>query len=134
MHKIRITSCTSVMNDEENYEFLKKENFDLGIVETFEACGLGLFEKLGLKKYILTHSGGLSPGIQELSGSPIVPSMVPIISSGFTDKMTFAQRIGNFLGIFVEKYILGQISTKGPQMIIEKYFPDFNIMVTFLFL
>ena len=48
------------MNDIESIELLKKEHFDLAIGEIFESCGFGVFELLGINKYILTHSASLS--------------------------------------------------------------------------
>uniref|UniRef100_A0A914Y2F3 glucuronosyltransferase n=1 Tax=Panagrolaimus superbus TaxID=310955 RepID=A0A914Y2F3_9BILA len=44
-----------------------------------------------------------------------------------TDEMTFRERISNFVYYFIEKLLMGQMSTKGIEEVIQKQFPDFNL-------
>jgi hypothetical protein len=44
------------LNDEKLLKRLRDEEFDLGLTEYFDICGLALFHKIGLKKWILLYS------------------------------------------------------------------------------
>uniref|UniRef100_A0AC35FIS3 Glucuronosyltransferase n=1 Tax=Panagrolaimus sp. PS1159 TaxID=55785 RepID=A0AC35FIS3_9BILA len=72
--KVTIGFCELVMNDNENLKKLKAENFDLGITELFHACGLGIFHKIGLKKYVTTIGSSLYPATASLLGIKYHPS------------------------------------------------------------
>lgn len=65
------------MNDDENLRKLKAENFDLGMTELFNACGMGVFHKIGLKKYITSYAGSLSSSSASSLGIKMHPSYIP---------------------------------------------------------
>uniref|UniRef100_A0A914PLJ4 glucuronosyltransferase n=1 Tax=Panagrolaimus davidi TaxID=227884 RepID=A0A914PLJ4_9BILA len=118
------------MNDEENLAKLKAENFDLGITESFESCGLGVFKKLGIKKHITAFASALFPKVSLLLGIKVNPSYIPGMLSKSTDEMTFSQRITNFCYYLLENWWMGSWSTKGIQEVVQKQFPDFNLEVS----
>uniref|UniRef100_A0A914PUN9 glucuronosyltransferase n=1 Tax=Panagrolaimus davidi TaxID=227884 RepID=A0A914PUN9_9BILA len=126
-HKLGETFCDEVMNDNENLKKLKAENFDLGMTELFNACGLGIFHKIGLKKYITTMGGALSPSSASLLGIKMHPSYIPGMMSSSTDQMTFFERVKSFVGYFVENAFLANMFTKGSEIAIRKQFPNFDI-------
>ena len=76
-NRVRGGFCEMAMNDKENMDKLKAENFDLAITELFEACGLGIFHKLGIKKYITTFGSSLFPSSASLLGVKLHPSYLP---------------------------------------------------------
>uniref|UniRef100_A0A914QF71 glucuronosyltransferase n=2 Tax=Panagrolaimus davidi TaxID=227884 RepID=A0A914QF71_9BILA len=115
------------MDDNENLKKLKAESFDLGITEVFNACGMGVFHKIGLKKYIVAHAGSLSPATASLLGIKMHPSYIPGMMSSSTDQMTFIDRVKSFLGYWIENLFLATMFTKGSEIAIRKEFPNYDI-------
>ena len=126
---LRKKHCQFVMNDSKNLELLKKEHFDIAIGEMFEACGFGVFEVLGIKKYITTHSSSLSITLDIHSGVPQAPSILPAILGEYTDKMNFLQRVKNFITLIFEKYTTDNMMLVGSERAIKEIFPGFDIKV-----
>uniref|UniRef100_A0AC35GC96 Glucuronosyltransferase n=1 Tax=Panagrolaimus sp. PS1159 TaxID=55785 RepID=A0AC35GC96_9BILA len=116
-----------ILNDTENIEKLKAENFDLGFTEYFEACGMGIFHKIGLKKCITTFAGPLTSSAASSLGILMHPSYIPGIMSSYTDQMTFFERIDTFVEYFIENIILSPMFTKGSETAIKKEFSDFSM-------
>uniref|UniRef100_A0AC35GA64 Glucuronosyltransferase n=1 Tax=Panagrolaimus sp. PS1159 TaxID=55785 RepID=A0AC35GA64_9BILA len=119
--------CELVLNDNENLEKLKAENFDLGISELFESCGFGVFKKLDLKKYITTFGSSVFPSSASLLGIKLHPSYLPGIMSTSTDEMSFYERIQNFIFYFIENWWIKSMLTNGIQEVVQKQFPDFSM-------
>ncbi|KAI6184721.1 Glucuronosyltransferase [Aphelenchoides bicaudatus] len=71
-----VRSCDHQLCDEALMEQLRKEKFDLGITEFFDLCGMGIFDKIGLKKHIIVHSNTLDV-FNGLAGIPSMPSYNP---------------------------------------------------------
>uniref|UniRef100_A0A914QAK6 glucuronosyltransferase n=1 Tax=Panagrolaimus davidi TaxID=227884 RepID=A0A914QAK6_9BILA len=49
---IFIDACKNQLDDVEALEYLKSQNFDLGIAESFDNCGFGILHAIGLRKII----------------------------------------------------------------------------------
>jgi hypothetical protein len=56
---------------------LRNENFDVGITEVFDACGLGIFHWIGLKTTIAASATVFNDAMALAFGAPNLPSYVP---------------------------------------------------------
>uniref|UniRef100_A0AC35FPX4 Glucuronosyltransferase n=1 Tax=Panagrolaimus sp. PS1159 TaxID=55785 RepID=A0AC35FPX4_9BILA len=127
MTGVRAGFCELVLNDKENMDKLRGENFDLGITELFESCGLGVFRKLGIKKYITTFGSSLFPSSSALLGIKLHPSYIPGMMLKSTDEMTFIDRVMNIGYYILESYTVATMFTGGTEAVVKKEFPDFTI-------
>uniref|UniRef100_A0A1I8ARP2 glucuronosyltransferase n=1 Tax=Steinernema glaseri TaxID=37863 RepID=A0A1I8ARP2_9BILA len=69
--------CEKNLAETELLEFLKKEKFDLGISEVFDACGLAIFDEIGLEKHVIMQTALLPEKVAQAFGIPNLPSLVP---------------------------------------------------------
>ena len=118
------------MNDEENLSKLKAENFDLGISEISESCGFGVFHAIELKKVISVRGGSLMVAFGRIFGIPAAPSIQPAIFTQFSSRMSFFQRVGNFIGCLFEVQLGGTMIFNSAENAIKEKYPDFNLMVS----
>ncbi|KAI1726133.1 UDP-glucoronosyl and UDP-glucosyl transferase domain-containing protein [Ditylenchus destructor] len=130
MHRIKTGFCQLVMDDSANLEKLRKENFDLAIVEIFEACGLGVVKYLGIKRYISTFGGTVPPFLADLLGIKLTPSYIPGMMTFATDQMSFIGRLKNFVGYIPEHYFAKTMFIAGTQEVIEAKVPGFSMLDT----
>ncbi|XP_071991045.1 UDP-glucuronosyltransferase 3A1-like [Engystomops pustulosus] len=84
--------CRLYMNQTDILDFLKQENYDIAIVDPFNPCHFLVVEKLGIP-YIAFSPGSFSNFLAV--GVPSPPSYVPMFLSGFTDRMSFLERVKN---------------------------------------
>jgi len=120
--------CKDIMNDEENLSKLRNENFDLGISEISECCGFGVFHAIGLQKVIFTSARPLSVGSARIVGIPAAPSIQPGFLTAFSSRMTFFQRVSNFISSLLEVQ-LGDITIfKSAEDAIKEKYPEFNLI------
>uniref|UniRef100_A0AC34GP83 Glucuronosyltransferase n=1 Tax=Panagrolaimus sp. ES5 TaxID=591445 RepID=A0AC34GP83_9BILA len=127
MSEVRSGFCELVLNDNENLDKLREENFDLAITELFESCGLGVFRKLGIKKHITSFGSSLFPSSSSLLGIKLHPSYLPGMMTKSTDVMNFKDRVMNFVYYIVENYMVKSMFTAGVEATIKKQFPDFSM-------
>lgn len=71
------TNCHALLSDEQLLEQLAAENFDLGITEWFDVCGLGVFRRIGLRKFISASGQAVQPQLAGVLGIPPMTSFVP---------------------------------------------------------
>lgn len=69
--------CRQIMENDELHEILRKEKFDLGLLQIMDACGAGLFKKIGLEKYILASAMPWPLSLAGIMGIPYSLSYVP---------------------------------------------------------
>ncbi|CAD5210530.1 unnamed protein product [Bursaphelenchus okinawaensis] len=69
--------CRNLLADKEVIADMKKENFDLAIVESFSSCGFNFVEAIGIKKRILVSGMALQHEILGLYGVPPAFTFVP---------------------------------------------------------
>ncbi|XP_049868359.1 UDP-glucosyltransferase 2-like [Pectinophora gossypiella] len=118
-----VTICKKLVDWPELIKALKQE-YDLVIVEYFNSdCMLGLLHIYGIQAPIVAlSSSGLMPWSPDRIGVSDNPAYVPLISTFFTPKMDFWQRLENTLFQIIYKYwFRSQIQLK-EQEIIEKHF------------
>ncbi|UMM33556.1 hypothetical protein L5515_006987 [Caenorhabditis briggsae] len=94
--KIMILCCENFIRNMDTIKDLESRHFDVAIAEPFTVFGLGLFEKLGIKKTILvsscTHFDFMLPHI----GEPEDFSSVPTLSSQVGERMNMLERWENY--------------------------------------
>lgn len=97
----QVRGCESLLYNEPLMQKLKKENFELVLTDPFLPCGPIIAASLGLPAVFFLR--GMPCGIDMLASQcPLPPSYVPRFQSGSTDKMTFVERIQNFVMSGVE--------------------------------
>lgn len=102
-----IKSCKDVYGSPEIKEILKnnENTFDLLIMEQFHTdCMLGIAWKLQIP-VIGTSSCALMPWHYDRVGNPAIPSYIPELFMGYSDKMTFLERLSNWLAVHGIKFI-----------------------------
>ncbi|XP_064596629.1 UDP-glucuronosyltransferase 2C1-like [Liolophura sinensis] len=120
VRKLSLLSAVNLFYDQVVMQRLKKEKFDLAIVDTvpFAYCIFLLPMKLGIP-YV-----GISSNLEDfVSGRPFLPSIVPNTLSKFTDSMTFIERLSN-AAKYVGVNLLGRFSQAID--VLEKYDPDIS--------
>lgn len=102
--------CESLLNSTELLQDLR--NFDLIVYEGVALCGVLVGEHLGIRS-VGIFSVIPSPGSYLMPPSPI--SYVPLRMTGFTDKMSFLQRVMNLVAyvafrVIVNRFFLGSMA------------------------
>ncbi|CAD5221605.1 unnamed protein product [Bursaphelenchus okinawaensis] len=93
-------ACEFQLNDEELLQQLRNEEFDVGVTESFDVCGYGIFAKIGLNKTITISGSSMFLGQSANLGIPSMTSFVPDI---FGTKVTgFIDRLKNWF-----TYVMG---------------------------
>uniref|UniRef100_A0A914Q9K6 glucuronosyltransferase n=1 Tax=Panagrolaimus davidi TaxID=227884 RepID=A0A914Q9K6_9BILA len=75
---IFIDACKNQLDDVEALEYLKSQNFDLGIAESFDNCGFGIFHAIGLKKIISVFTMPFPDNLSSKLGLGRSESYVPL--------------------------------------------------------
>jgi len=128
MHEIKFGFCQEILNDKENLDALRNEKFDLGITELFESCGFGVFELVGIKKYISTHGGAYGTPHMALMGIPAPYSYTPGLMVWTTDQMSFFERVKNLFTITFEQMFMLNFLTGASEEAIHGKIPDYNLV------
>ncbi|CAD5209562.1 unnamed protein product [Bursaphelenchus okinawaensis] len=104
---IATKSCETQLNDEVLMKKLEAEKFDFALIEYFDPCGLGIFHKIGIKRYSIVYSTQIHLIHARHVGIPTPTSFVPEITWSTPSKMTFFQRLWNFIcNLVVEPYLI----------------------------
>lgn len=83
----------------------RKQPFEVVVTELFNAdCMLGTIYKLAIP-YVSLSSCALMPWHYDRIGLPDVPSYLGSEFTGFSEKMTFAERMNNWISIKSIKYL-----------------------------
>ncbi|CAJ0603753.1 unnamed protein product [Cylicocyclus nassatus] len=117
-----ITSKTvaKLLSEKELLERLKLENFDVGITELFDFSGIAVFEAIGLKNVVGTHSSSLLEGTAYSIGVPVIPSFMPA-SAGVTDDSTsFSNRLSNVFFTWISCYFQRSLANAAETVMKEK--------------
>ncbi|XP_043930979.1 UDP-glucuronosyltransferase 1A1-like isoform X1 [Protopterus annectens] len=94
-------ACESLMSDEELLDSLKKENFDILLTDPFSPCGsiLAHYLSVPFMHFLRATPCGLE---YRATQCPNIPSYIPTILSGLSDRMTFFQRVLNVFNALTE--------------------------------
>uniref|UniRef100_A0A1I8AHY5 glucuronosyltransferase n=1 Tax=Steinernema glaseri TaxID=37863 RepID=A0A1I8AHY5_9BILA len=117
--------CAFTIQQDELLEQLRNEKFDLGITEVFDACGLGLFEVLGIKAHIVTCSTIMFEGVAKHIGLDLSPSYVPSSISTQSDQMSYLDRWNNFVSGESFNAFYDRVASQEHKMFQKKFGDDF---------
>eukprot|EP00057_Strongylocentrotus_purpuratus_P029146 XP_011683620.1 PREDICTED: UDP-glucuronosyltransferase 2B17 [Strongylocentrotus purpuratus] len=93
-----LQSCADMFNDRDVMNDLRKQKFDLLLLEMFVPCDALLAEYLKVPFIVMTSSFRFPAFDEDFFNMEIPSSYVPFQSMGaLTDEMSFAQRVQNFL-------------------------------------
>nr|XP_054774796.1 UDP-glucuronosyltransferase 2B33-like [Lytechinus pictus] len=98
-------NCADMFNDDDVMNDLRKEKFELLLVEMFVPCDALLAEYLKVPFIVMTSSFRFPAFDEDLYNLEIPSSYVPLSLGAFTDEMTFVQRAQNFVG----RHVIGKI-------------------------
>lgn len=93
-----IPVCETLATDKNLLDKLKSEQFDLAVGHNYDLCSFGLIHTLGISTYVWASSGLFMDHIAWTIGSPSPASYVPNMLTSYSDKMSFTERLKNFLG------------------------------------
>ncbi|XP_059499589.1 UDP-glucuronosyltransferase 2A1-like isoform X6 [Stegostoma tigrinum] len=89
--------CDGILKNQQLLQKLKETNQDVLLSDPISPCGDLLAMKLGIP-FIFTLRFSLGSSMERYCGQlPAPPSYVPVVMSGFSDKMTFTERLKNIL-------------------------------------
>ncbi|XP_022049346.1 UDP-glucuronosyltransferase-like [Acanthochromis polyacanthus] len=118
----QVKGCESLLNNEPLMAQLRGEGFEVLLTDPFLPCGSMLSHMFSIPAVYFLRGLPCELDIKA-NQCPSPPSYVPKFFSGFTDSMTFPQRVGNFgmyiLEMYVCKIIYGHFDD-----LVNKYFGD----------
>ncbi|XP_041795995.1 UDP-glucuronosyltransferase 2B17-like [Chelmon rostratus] len=95
VHRIMCRMATIMFNDKDLMSSLKESKYDL--VLTDPAWGVGIMLAHALELPLVYNVRWITSGEGHLAIAPSPLSYIPMTTSGFSDKMTFMQRVKNFI-------------------------------------
>lgn len=97
-------ACENALNSEAIKTLVEsKVQYDLVLVEQFNNdCMLGVAHLLNAP-YIGLSSCPLMPWHYDRVGNPIAPSYIPSLFMGYSEKMSFKERLGNYISAYAFK-------------------------------
>ncbi|XP_058521130.1 UDP-glucuronosyltransferase 1A9-like [Ochotona princeps] len=94
--ELMFSHCRSLFNDKKLVEYLKESSFDAIFLDPFDMCGLVVAKYLSLPSVVFTR-GVFCHYLEEATQCPHPLSYVPVILLGFSDVMTFKERVWNHI-------------------------------------
>lgn len=73
---------------------------------------------------IAFSSGGENAVLNQLTGTPFLPSFVPTISTSYSSKMTFFERVHNFFNNLVVLILTETLYVPSQEQLYDQYFPN----------
>lgn len=123
-----VESCVNAYNSSAIQKVLNtKEPYDVIIMEQFNTdCLMGLAWKLQAPVIGLS-SCAMMPWHYERVGNPLIPSYVPVLFKGHSDKMDFSERVVNWIGIYGLNLLYKLFSERSADQIARQYLKDDNM-------
>ncbi|XP_008063313.1 UDP-glucuronosyltransferase 1-8-like [Carlito syrichta] len=90
------SNCKSLFNDKKLVEYLKESSFDAVFLDPFDMCGLIVAKYFSLPSVVFTR-GIFCHYLEEGAQCPVPLSYVPREILGFSDAMTFKERVRNHI-------------------------------------
>ncbi|XP_026127844.1 UDP-glucuronosyltransferase-like isoform X1 [Carassius auratus] len=101
---MQVKACELLLYDESLMKSLRETGFDVLLTDPFLPCGTIIADSFSLPAVYFLR--GLPCRLDEAAAQcPSPPSFVPRFFTGFSDKMTFSQRVRNTLMTVFEKYL-----------------------------
>ena len=98
--------CRSLFNDRKLVEYLKESSFDAVFLDPFDACGLIVAKYFSLPSVVFAR-GIACHYLEEGAQCPAPLSYVPRILLGFSDAMSFKERVRNHI-MHLEEHLFCQ--------------------------
>uniref|UniRef100_A0AC35UAG1 Glucuronosyltransferase n=1 Tax=Rhabditophanes sp. KR3021 TaxID=114890 RepID=A0AC35UAG1_9BILA len=112
-------NCRSLMNQTDLLDTLRAEQFDIGLLETFQACGFGLLKSVGVKSIIGGSATVLSDAYYSNHGLDF-PSYVPCLMGGDKIPLTLFERAKNLLFHYATIYYFSNKMTQSVQVVFNE--------------
>ncbi|XP_066543751.1 UDP-glucuronosyltransferase 1A1 isoform X3 [Amia ocellicauda] len=107
---MQVKGCESLLYNEGLMQHLKEEKFDLMLTDPFLPCGSIIARAFSLPTVYFLR--GIPCGLNyEAAQCPMPPSYVPRFFTGSTDRMTFPQRVQNYLMMLAQFYLCRTLFT-----------------------
>jgi len=107
---MQVKACEGLLYDKPLMKSLKETGFDILLTDPFLPCGTILADSLSLPPVYFLH--GIPCRLDESAAQcPSPPSFVPRFITGYSDKMTFPQRVNNMLMTFFEMFLCRKLYT-----------------------
>lgn len=111
--------CARQLTNHTLLDYLREEQFEVGVTENYDNCGYGIFEKIGVKKSITITSSTMYLEHLGIMGIPTAPSFVPhTMNAGFDG---FIGRAKNLLFYLFSKHFVIALKTRGADEAIRKH-------------
>ncbi|XP_045415512.1 UDP-glucuronosyltransferase 1A8-like [Lemur catta] len=88
--------CRSLFNDKKLVEYLKESSFDAVFLDPFDLCGLIIAKYFALPSVVFGR-GVFCHYLEEAAQCPAPLSYVPRMFLGYSDAMTFKERVRNYI-------------------------------------
>ncbi|CAJ0601213.1 unnamed protein product [Cylicocyclus nassatus] len=92
-----VRACEALANDNNLMDFLREQKFNVGMLEQYDSCGFGIFRTIGLNSFVWLSATGAYAEQPRTIGIDYPSSYVPNLFAPLSDKMSFAERIENWL-------------------------------------
>ncbi|XP_019653845.1 UDP-glucuronosyltransferase 1-10 isoform X3 [Ailuropoda melanoleuca] len=96
--------CKYLFNDTKLIEYIRQSSFDAVFLDPFDMCGLIIAKYFSLPSVVFTR-GVYCHYLEEATQCPSAPSYVPRFFLGFSDAMTFSERVWNQI-LHLEEHLL----------------------------
>ncbi len=101
---MQVKGCEGLLYDESLMKSLRETGFDVLLTDPFLPCGTIIADSFSIPAVYFLR--GLPCRLDEQAAQcPSPPSFIPRFFTGFSDKMTFPQRVRNMLMTVFEKYL-----------------------------
>ena len=90
------SNCRSLFKDKKLVEYLKESSFDAVFLDPFDACGLIVAKYFSLPSVVFAR-GIFCHYLEEGAQCPAPLSYIPRLLLGFSDAMTFKERVWNHI-------------------------------------
>ncbi|XP_016097139.1 UDP-glucuronosyltransferase 1-6-like [Sinocyclocheilus grahami] len=105
---MQVKACEGLLYDESLMKSLRETGFDVLLTDPFLPCGTIIADSFSLPAVYFLR--GIPCRLDEAAAQcPSPPSFVPRLFTGFSDKMTFPQRVRNTLMTVLEKSLCHQL-------------------------
>ncbi|XP_058642930.1 UDP-glucuronosyltransferase-like isoform X1 [Onychostoma macrolepis] len=102
--EMQVKACEGLLYDESLMKSLRETGFDVMLTDPFLPCGTIIADSLSIPAVYFLR--GIPCRLdEEAAQCPSPPSFIPRFFTGFSDKMTFPQRVRNTLMTVFEKYL-----------------------------
>ncbi|XP_032091788.1 UDP-glucuronosyltransferase 2A1-like [Thamnophis elegans] len=105
VNKFNRKMCEAVLANQELMSKLKNAKYDVLLSDPVMQCGDLIALKLNIPFLYTLRFSPASTVERHCGKMPAPPSYVPAILSGFTDKLSFEERIKNIISYYIQDYI-----------------------------